>query len=375
MLSRLILLLWAALPLAVVTAPQAAQAAPPQATPQAASGSTDEARDAHRQASDRAAASAAQAEQTLARARAEQARLKQQYQRQLSEIDTLKRGRASWRRDRLLKGSLRASNDTAAALRQAEARVRSLEGQLDERRKRWLSAVERELAAAPSPQRARSLARHREVLLGHLRPDAKKIVLPDERIDPLADPEDLEHQAALLRESEAELAKELGRLERRVSRYRHMAALSLQRTRADQLGRLDDDQPRRRASGRRNSAPPLTDDVAGGGDDSDGRGGAPPPPSPSEPGGGTGGPESPSETPDGGDEGGVPPDDVDMFDIILADVVDSPTIDALRAAERSNNPAFKASAVERASEQVRSRLERLRARRLEIQQRARDLRR
>ena len=289
----------------------------------------------------------------------------------MSEIDTLKRGRASWRRDRLLQGSLRASNDTAAALRQAEARVRSLEGQLDERRKRWLSAVERELAVAPSPPRVRVLTRHREVLLGHLRPDAKKIVLPDERIDPLADPEDLEHQAALLRESEAELAKELGRLERRVNRYRHMAALSLQRTRADQLGRLDDDQPRRRAGGRRANAPLPADDVSGGQDGSDGRDSAPPPPSPSEPGGGPGAPETPGD----GLEGAGPPDDADMFDIILADVVDSPTIDALRAAERSNNPAFKASAVERASEQVRSRLERLRARRRQIQQRARDLRR
>ena len=60
--------------------------------------------------------------------------------------------------------------------------------------------------------------------------------------------------------------------------------------------------------------------------------------------------------------------------MVLADVVDTSTLDALRAADRSSNPAIKARAAERASAQVRARLERLRAQRARVQERARELR-
>jgi hypothetical protein len=331
-----------------------------------------------------------EAEQVAAIARertqllAEKARLARLYEGQLQELDRLKQQRASWRRDRLIRDQLRASHETAAALATVDQRLRRNSAALAAQRQRLVAAVDRELAAGPAAERRPILARWRTSAQPAQGRDAKKIVLPDERIDPLADPEELEDHAALLGQSEDELARELERLNRQAQRYRYMATLSAKRDRAAELGRLDDDQPRR-TTGRGSSTPV-------GGRDGDDQVGAPaePPPPPSgdsppapdvpTPPPGDNGPPPPEDTPDVPldpempDDGRDPPGDLNGLDVVLADVVDTSTLDALRAADRSNNPAVKARAAERASAQVRARLERLRAQRARIQQRARELR-
>jgi hypothetical protein len=312
---------------------------------------------------------------------AEKGRLARQYEGQLQELDRLKQQRASWRRDRLIRDQLRASHETAAALAAVDQRLRRNGAALIAQRQRLVAAVDRELAAGPAAARRPILARWRTSARPEQRRGAKKIVLPDERIDPLADPEELEDHAALLGQGEAELARELARLNQQAQRYRYMATLSAKRDRAVELGRLDDDQPRR-TTGRGSATP-----AAGNGNDGDDQADAPaepapsPSPDPSPPPGDQGpSPPPPEESPevpiDTGPEDGrdSPGDSLNGLDVVLADVVDTSTLDALRAADRSGNPAVKARAAERASAQVRARLERLRAQRARIQQRARELR-
>lgn len=339
--------------------PQAAPVQPPQAADLA-------------RATAREVATLAAIERERAQALAEKTRLARQYEGELQDIDRLKRQRASWRRDRLIRDQLRASHDTARALAAADQRVRRLDASLATQRGRLVAAIDRELAAAPAAERRQALARWRSAAQREQRRDVKKIVLPDERMDPLADPEELEDHAALLRQSEAELAKELARLEQQADRYRYMVTLGAKRERAAELGRLDDDQPRRTSvrSGAGSAGDEAQDDA----------GDAPPPPPPAPPpppGSGEDPPDDrdpePPQQPDPDQEedaGGA----LTGLDVVLADVVDTLTLDALRAADRSANPAVKARAAERASAQVRARLERLRAQRKRIQVRAQELR-
>lgn len=342
---------------ALPMAQQGALPAAPQAAP-AVSGP---------QVADLARATTREAEQVAALERertqrlAEKARLARLYEGQLQELDRLKQQRASWRRDRLIRDQLRASHDTAAALAVADQRIRRTSAALAAQRQRLVTAVERELAAGPVPERRPILARWRAGAQRQQRRDVKKIVLPDERIDPLADPEELEDHAALLRQGEAELVRELERLDLQAQRYRYMATLSAKRDRAAELRRLDDDQPRR-TTGRSSATPGAGDEAAAPPPVSDGPAPAPPTEDPIDSGG----------MPDEGRDS--PGDSLNGLDVVLADVVDTSTADALRAADRSGNPAVKARAAERASAQVRARLERLRAQRTRIQERARELR-
>jgi hypothetical protein len=358
--------------------PSAQPVAPaPQAVPAQPAQAADLAR-----VTGREAAALAAIERERGQALAEKARLARQYESELQEIDRLKQQRASWRRDRLIRDRLRASHDTARALAAADQRVRRLDASLAAQRRRLVAAIDRELAAAPTAERQQALARWRAGAQQGQRRAVKKIVLPDDRMDPLADPEELEDQAALLRQSEAELAKELTRLEQQAGRYRYMATLSAKRERAAELGRLDDDQPRR-TSVRTGTASAGGSD--NGSDDGSGEvdGETPAPPSPPAPPDAPPptSPAPPGEPPPDEDDGRGPEDPGDGdtgglvgLDVVLADVVDTPTLDALRAADRSASPAVKARAAERASAQVRARLERLRAQRKRIQDRAQELR-
>ncbi len=84
----------------------------------------------------------------------------------------------------------------------------------------------------------------------------------------------------------------------------------------------------------------------------------------------------PSPSPSDSDLGGFMGADEATSDptVVLADVVDSDTLNALRRAESSGDPLIKAKAAERAHKQVRAQLERLRRRRLIIERRAKRLR-
>lgn len=332
---------------------------------------------AHSAATDRAAERVAATRRARQQAGAEQAKLARQYEAQLDEIDRLKRQRASWRRDRLIRARMSESHATAQALEELAERIRRLDALLRSRERALVEAIAREYQAGPAPLRRAQLDRWQQSARRHLRGTSKKIVLPDDQLDPLADPEELEYQAALIRESEEELIAELTRLARQTDHYQHMADLRRTRSRASELGAFGDDRPRRSAGHANTSAPAVpsdSDDRGGDGTNEDpaGGGSAPPPAPPEDQ-------APPSDLPDESDGPGIPPtgepESQIMFDIILADVVDAPTLEALRTAERSSDPALKAQATKRAHAQVRARLERLRKQRQLIQKRARELRR
>ena len=281
------------------------------------------------------------------------------YEKQLREVDRLKRKRASWRRDSQLATQLKSSQLTAKSLEALDRRIRVLRKQLRARQRQLLAAVDAELTAGPTALRRARLTSLRARTVRVIRRVARKIVLPNDTIDPLADPEDLLEQAELLRRAEKQLQRELKQLGKRSQQYRRMARLRSARRRAKELRSVDDEARTRsgatasgdRGSPGRGAGPNAleSDDATAGFDGSPDPGGVPP----------TG-------------AGGVA---TDRSATILEDVVDAPTLGALRRASVSRDPKLKAHAAERASGQVRARLNRLRQRRAQMEKRARKLRR
>jgi hypothetical protein len=237
---------------------------------------------------------------------------------------------------------------TARALQEIDRRVRALDGELDRERRALVAAIDRELAAGSEPGRRGKLVAARRDAARALHHD-KKIVLPDDTIDPLADPEELEDQAALIAQSEKDLAREIQLLTERASRYRHMEKLRQQRARAAEAGRWDDSRSRR-PSGRSGDR-----QTGGAGTLEDADGDAPP-----------------ASVDDPGFNAGV---DYSDPTVVLVEVVDTDTLDALRSAQSSTDLTVKAKAAERASREVQGQLERLRRQRLLIEKRAAELRR
>lgn len=336
-------------------------------------------RAAARAASDQAARRLAVTQAGRARHAAARARVAQQYEAQLAEIDRLKRSKASWRRDRLIREQMARSLETARKMEQMERILEQWNDQLRRDQAALLAAVEQELRTGADAARARHLGGVRGQLRRTLLPQARRIVLPELVIDPLADPEELEVQAALIAQSEGELLREATLLDRRAERYRRLARLQDKRLRAGAAGVFDDDRPRR-GGGRGEAAKNARDAAGGGGTASapESDGAAPqtgsdgpsnnPSPSPQVP--------PPGDTSDTGSSGGDLPPASDLADpaIVLADVVDRSTLDALRSAARSRDPQVKARATDQALAQVKERLERLRRQRALIEARARALR-
>ncbi len=292
---------------------------------------------------ERARAAAAASERRVAALKAQKQRIRGVYQQQLAEIDRLKKQPASWRRDRQVRAKLAESLSTARDLRSAERRLRTAEQRLKARQRALVRTIDAELAGAPPRERPAELLRLRRDVMRALRPPARPIVLPELELDPLADPEELEHQAALIAQAERDLAEELGHLDERARRFERMARLRETRRRAAELGALDDDGPRRftgrgegPAASSDSSAPP-SDDAEGGGER--------------------------------GESGASNPA------FILSEVIDEATLAALRRAERSADPEVKARAARRARAEVSSRIEGLRQRRQELEARARELER
>jgi hypothetical protein len=296
---------------------------------------------------------------------AERAALAAGYERQLRTIDGLKRQRASWRRDRQLRAEMSSSLDTARRLQTVTARLRDLDARLVRDRRALLAAIDVELATPLAAARRQQLTSVRAQVRTALGPAPRKIVVPDEELDPLADPEELEQQAAALRDSERELAREIENLARQAARFRRMSELRQQNERAGDLALRDDEGPRRRQLSSAGRGEALGEGDSGGDD-----GGESPPP-PSDPGPGI----PPTDEPGGG-AGEQPPTDqgFDEPALVLSEVVDAPTLDALRRAGRSADPAAKAAAAELARRRVADRLRLLRERRAAIERRARELR-
>lgn len=286
---------------------------------------------------DRAIAAVTAAQREVGAASAEHATLTRRYEAQLQEIDALKRQKASWRRDRALRGKLAASLETAKALTAVAERGRRAAANLARAKAGAVTALDAAIAQAPAGQRA-ALERRR----AQYRPAAppKRIVLPDDALDPLADPEELDSQAAALRDAEVALAAEVARLSQRADRYQAIDEVRRQHERAESMTRAEEDDVRRvairpggaEATGFNDGAPAPSEGVADGATGRD-------------------------------------------LAVVLSAVVDARTVDVLRQSDATRDPAARAAAARQARDAVTARLEQLRKRRAAIEARARELRR
>ncbi len=322
-------------------------------------------------ATDRAAADTARRERARVQKLSEKRMLERAYEAQLRELDRLKRTRASWNRDRQIRSRKAESQSTAARLSRADSELRTIDDLVRRQRRALLVAIDREVAQRPSFARRGALDRMRAQVTAALKPRVRKILVPDDTLDEMADPEELTEQIALIQQAEAELRRERQALRLREDRYARMARLRQQRERATEMGELEEDLGRR--TGRAETRGPA---AAGGQGD---RGEASEPDSPTDYGGG-GGAEDSGSGGSGGDgdtlgPGGFGEDGgFEQSSILLTDVVDSGTIDALRRAGRSSSPGRRAEAAERARKQVESRLQRLERSRAMIQRHLSKLR-
>jgi hypothetical protein len=280
----------------------------------------------------------------------QQAHLQEQYDGELRDIDALKQNRASWYRDRQLRQAMADSLETADTLAAIATKLRLLGVRLKRARGQLLVAIDAEIGSVTvDDRRKRELGRLRREHAAALRPADKKIVLPDERIDPLADPEELDQQVAALAQSERQLEKEIAGLKRQSARFARIDELRQKHERADELEQFDDDQPRRSTgrtgSGRSEGA--TSADTAAGPET-----------------------EEPAVPLDGADDTAFDNDPT----LVLSDVVDAETIGALRRAEQSDDPLDKATAALLAAKKVEERLRRMRSQRVAIEKRAHMLR-
>ncbi|MCP4446631.1 MAG: hypothetical protein GY811_14985, partial [Myxococcales bacterium] len=173
------------------------------------------------------------------------AELRVTYNKQLGEVDTLKRSRASWRRDRKLREQKARSQNTALALKAADSQLRGQRILVTRERKATVRAVEKELSLGPSAARTQYLGGVLRNARRGLIAKPKKISMPDLELDEFADPEELLEQIALIERAEAKLAQQEASLRRRASHYGHMDALRSKRDRSEELGAFDDDNVRR----------------------------------------------------------------------------------------------------------------------------------
>jgi hypothetical protein len=283
------------------------------------------------------------AEQQVTRLAIHRAELKQRYEDEVAEIDRLKKQRASWRRDRDLRDSLSASLETSKRLDTATREVDVAQRTLVNARRAYLTAIETELKAGAPEPRVQRLERAKTLLASQLRDVPHRILIPDLRIDPLADPEELLQHANELRASELELGRQVDELATQAIDLDRAAQLRKQHERQGDLVNRYDDQPHRNSS------------RSEGGSEGPGIGGVGDPSSlPNAP------PTAPSSF-----ESYVP--------TVLADVIDASTINSFTAAQLSRDPAQRAQAARKAHDAVAQRLEQVRRKRLEIEARAKRL--
>ncbi|MGE0401040.1 MAG: hypothetical protein AB7T06_30300 [Kofleriaceae bacterium] len=304
----------------------------------------------------KAQADTRQAERRVTTLTANRNVLARQYDDQLKAIDRLKEQRVSWGRDRKLRDALAEAKVTATKLEDAAAELGRATRQLATLRRDLARAIDAELATATQPARIAELASWKARLAPPApKKNLQKIVIPDLEIDPLADPEELDQQAAELARAEQELARQAIGLDKQAKELDEVAKLRKAHERSNDLAKRDDDQPQRSAregtgggravlTGAEDQAPEA------------GNGGSSPPP-----GDGLGDVQSP------------------MFEsdvtVILGNVIDASTIDTLTKASRSGDPAQRAQAAKRARDAVNMRLEQLRKKRAEIEAAARARRR
>jgi hypothetical protein len=294
------------------------------------------------------------AQEAVTAAQRDQSRLAAQHQglrarlnEELVAIDRLKRGPRGWRTKAQLEERLADANETQKQLEVADARLEDAQRRLAAARASLAAAIDAELRAGAAGPRASWLRALRAEVTP--RSAARRIVLPDTRVDPRLDPEELDEQVAAIRQVEDELERQMKGLETRAKELQSAHDMRQQHARTLELDRRDDSSPRRTAQST-GGGRGFTNDAAA------------PPQSPSPTGGGTGG------------GGGTPPPESGggaMFEsdaaTVLPEVVDPTVLDGLRNAQRSSDLSKRAAAVRSTRDAVEGRLKELRAKRAAIQ--------
>lgn len=265
------------------------------------------------------------------------------YQANVAEVGRLKAQPTSWNRDRKLETLLGESKGMAQNMLGGAERLRAVDAALHVERKALLSELDRELGAlpgAPMSEARRTFLLDLKTQTSSQIASVRRLVLTDESIDPLDDPEDLEEKAASLAASEATLRKEEQRLGKRAAYFQKQSQLERNRRRASEADVFQDDQPRRVARSTTQAEPEskkmptvaIADPARDG--------------------------ETTVES-----------------TILLSDLIEPGTLSELQRAERSGNPETRAQAAEKARLEIKARAERLRLRRLDMERRAQELRR
>ena len=299
-----------------------------------------------------AEANVASATKTATAVGVQRAALAQKYAEQTAAIERVKQQKPSWRRDRELRTALADAADTANQLAAMTRDVASAQARLADARKAAVAAIDAELAAGAAGPRAQKLTAER-AQLAPATSGAKKIVIPNSDLDPLADPEDLDKEAGALKQTEGELQKQVDELDRQTSALKQAADARKEHDRAVDLAVRDDDQPHR------GSPRSVSREAAGGaslGGVDTANGGNTPTAGPTDSGGGRTASFESDAT------------------IVLADVVDSTTLDSLSRAQHSGDPNQRAAAARQTRDAVAARLAQLRAKRTAIEARAKSLR-
>lgn len=311
---------------------------------------------------DRAQATTTAATQKVNSLNAQRGQLAQRLAQQVAAVDALKKQKASWRRDRELRQTLADSADTANQLSALNNQLATATRALAQDRKDLVAAIDREKPAAVGPRGA-ELDKLRAQVTATLGPPAKKIVMPDAEVDPLADPEELEQQAQAIAETEKQLANQVAGLDAQAAELAHVADLRKHNERAKDLMLAEDDQPHRnvqRSSGGDRGDSLTPSNGTGGGATSTGGAGQ----------GGTGGDSSSGGNFNNGGSAGFETEAT----YVLGEVIDRTTIDGLTRAQRSGDPAKRAEAARSARDAVKLRLDQLAKKRAQIEARAKQLR-
>jgi hypothetical protein len=314
---------------------------------------------------DRARTSVAAAEQKVSQLGAQRGQLTARYQQQLTTIDRLKKQKASWRRDRELNSAQADANDTAKRLTALDKQLAASRRAVVGAKRAAVTAIDVELAAGATGTRARQLADLR-ARLAPAAPAPKKIVIPDAEIDPLADPLELEQQAAALAAVEKQLDAQRRGLDAQQQDLTLVAELRSAHERAGELSTRDDDQPQRGAP-RSRSETTANDQSAAPGASNGGAGAG-------SGGGGSSGDDSGGGELFGGDKLSTSTTTFETSAVALGEVIDRSTIDGLVRASRSGNPKQRAEAARQARDAVAKRLEQLRKKRAMIEARVKQLR-
>jgi len=300
---------------------------------------------------------ASTAERRVAQLQTQRQALAARYEGELSTIDRLKQKKKTWNQERELKEKLSAANETATQLQNLDRSLIAAQSQLAGARRVLVAAIDAELATKPADARARALQRLRGQLVPQVkRPAAHRIAIPNLDVDPSADPEDLDAQAAELRQIEAELQRQVNSLDKQSKDLERVAELRRSHDRTIALDRREDNTPTRNAPQDKSGSRGLGDaaETSSPQDNS----GSPPP---------TGGGEPPpAPTTDMGFESEAT--------VVLQDVVDPSTIDTLTSAQRSGDPGKRSKAAAKTRDAVKAKLDLLRQKRALIEQRAKQLR-